>query len=144
MARGTCWKGFEQKGMKKKGDKLVANCVRAAARGGAARIPRKPGQPAGSKKHSDLYTDENPKGTIQGLKFATETDARKSVAKIKNSGRKQAHKIQAAVAMEQRAGVMGKADVVNVYRNYIDSIKKSKQEGGFISIKGKDYIRDLL
>jgi len=46
--------------------------------------------------------------------------------------------------MEQRAGVMGKADVVNVYRNYIDSIKKSKQEGGFISIKGKDYIRDLL
>ena len=114
------------------------------ATGGAARIPRKKGQPVGSKKHSDLYTDENPKGTIQGLKFATPTDARKSVAKIKNSGRKQAHKIQAAVAMEQRAGVMGKANVVNVYRNYIDSIKKSKQEGGFISIKGKDYISDLL
>ena len=30
----------------------------------APRIPRKKGQPAGSKKHSDLYTDENPKGTI--------------------------------------------------------------------------------
>ena len=29
------------------------------------RIPRKKGQPAGSKKHSDLYTDENPKGTIK-------------------------------------------------------------------------------
>ena len=27
------------------------------------------GQPAGSKKHSDLYTDENPKGTIHGLGF---------------------------------------------------------------------------
>ena len=26
------------------------------------RIPRKKGQPAGSDKHSDLYTDENPKG----------------------------------------------------------------------------------
>ena len=26
------------------------------------RIPRKKGQPANSKKHSDLYTDENPKG----------------------------------------------------------------------------------
>ena len=50
------------------------------------RIPRKPGQPAKSKKHSDLYTDENPKGTIQGLKFKTETDARRSVAKIKKSG----------------------------------------------------------
>ena len=33
------------------------------------RIPRKKGQPAGSDKHSDLYTDENPKGTIHGLGF---------------------------------------------------------------------------
>ena len=33
------------------------------------RIPRKKGQPANSKKHSDLYTDENPKGTIHGLGF---------------------------------------------------------------------------
>ena len=31
------------------------------------RIARKPGQKAGSDKHSDLYTDENPKGTIHGL-----------------------------------------------------------------------------
>ena len=30
------------------------------------RIPRKKGQPANSKKHSDLYTDENPKETIHG------------------------------------------------------------------------------
>ena len=41
----------------------------------AKRIPRKQGQPANSKKHSDLYTDENPKGTIHGLKFATVEDA---------------------------------------------------------------------
>ena len=33
------------------------------------RIPRKKGQPLGSDKHSDLYTDENPKGTIHGLGF---------------------------------------------------------------------------
>ena len=33
------------------------------------RIPRKKGQPANSKKHSDLYTDENPKDTIHGLGF---------------------------------------------------------------------------
>ena len=30
---------------------------------------REKGQKAGSKKHSDLYTDENPKGTIHGLGF---------------------------------------------------------------------------
>ena len=34
------------------------------------RIPRKKGQHRGSSSHSDLYTDENPKGTIKGLKFA--------------------------------------------------------------------------
>ncbi len=103
------------------------------AKGGVARIPRKPGQPAGSKKHSDLYTDENPKGTIKGLKFKTETDAKKSVAKIKSSGRSKAHKIQAAVAMEQRAGVMGKASSAGVYRKFIDSAKRSKKaKGGLI------------
>ena len=35
------------------------------------RIPRKKGQRRNSKKHSDLYTDENPKRTIKGLGFAT-------------------------------------------------------------------------
>ena len=48
-----------------------------------ARIPRKKGQPAKSKKHSDLYTDEDPKGTIRGLKFATVADAQRSIRKIK-------------------------------------------------------------
>ena len=90
------------------------------------RVPRKPGQPAGSKKHSDLYTDENPKGTIQGLKFATEDDAEASVRKIKNSSRSHAHKIQAAVAMEQRAKEMGKASAAAVYRKYINSMKKNE------------------
>ena len=26
--RGTCWVGYQQKGMKKKGDKMVPNCVK--------------------------------------------------------------------------------------------------------------------
>ena len=88
------------------------------------RIPRKKGQPAGSKKHSDLYTDENPKGTIKGLKFATVKDAKASVSKINSSGKKHAHKIQAAVAMEQRAREMGKTSQANVYRAYINKMKK--------------------
>ena len=88
------------------------------------RIPRKKGQPANSKKHSDLYTDENPKGPIHGLKFATVDDAKASVAKIKKSGRKHAHQIQAAIAMEQRARVMGKAGAAAVYRAFINSMKK--------------------
>ena len=47
------------------------------------RIPRKPGQKAGSDKHSDLYTDENPKGTIHGLGFVDREKAVQSINKIK-------------------------------------------------------------
>ena len=88
------------------------------------RTPRKHGQPANSDKHSDLYTDENPRGTIKGLKFTTVEDAEASVRKIKSSGRSHAHKIQAAVAMEQRARVAGKVSAAGVYRHFINSMKK--------------------
>ena len=90
----------------------------------APRIPRKKGQPAGSDKHSDLYTDENPKGTIHGLGFKDVKTAEASVKKIENSGKTHAHKIQAAIAMEQRARVMGKTAEAAVYRKYIEKMKK--------------------
>ena len=92
------------------------------------RIPRKKGQPAGSDKHSDLYTDENPKGTIKGLGFKDVATAKASVAKIKASNRTHAHKIQAAIAMEQRARVMGKTAEAAVYRKYINQMKKKTKE----------------
>lgn len=94
----------------------------------AARIPRKAGQPAKSDKHSDLYTDEDPKGTIHGLKFATTEDAKRSVRKIKSSGRAHAHKIQAAIAMEQRAKVAGKTQAAAVYRSFIEQMKKKTKK----------------
>jgi len=99
------------------------------------RIPRKPGQKADSKKHSDLYTDENPKGTIHGLGFTDAETARTSVNKIKNSGKTHAHKIQAAIAMSQRAKVASErakdpkkkkdlGDAHKVYQSFIDTNKK--------------------
>ena len=92
------------------------------------RIPRKAGQPAKSKKHSDLYTDEDPKGTIHGLGFKNVAKARASVSKIRNSSISHAHKIQAAVAMEQRAREMGKTSEAAVYRKYINSMKKKTKK----------------
>jgi hypothetical protein len=99
------------------------------------RIARKPGQPAGSDKHSDLYTDENPKGTIHDLGFTDAETARTSVNKIKNSGKTHAHKIQAAIAMSQRAKVASerakdpkkKSDLAaahKIYQSFIDTNKK--------------------
>ena len=92
------------------------------------RIPRKKGQPAKSDKHSDLYTDENPVGTIHGLGFKDVETAKASVKKIIGSGKSHAHKIQAAIAMEQRARVMGKTAEANVYRAYIEKMKKKTKE----------------
>ena len=92
------------------------------------RIPRKKGQPAGSKKHSDLYTDENPRGTIHGLGFKDVETARASVKKIEGSGKTHAHKIQAAIAMEQRARVMGKKAEAAIYRAYIEKMKKKTKQ----------------
>jgi hypothetical protein len=92
------------------------------------RIPKKSGQPDKSDKHSDLYTDEDPKGTIQGLGFKDVATAKASISKIKNSGRSHAHKIQAAIAMEQRAKVAGKSSEAAVYRKFINSMKEKTKE----------------
>ena len=90
----------------------------------AKRKPRKKGQHRNSPSHSDLYTDENPKGTIKGLKFATVKDAEASVRKIKRSSRSHNHKTQAAIAMEQRAKAAGKKSSAAVYRRFIEQQKK--------------------
>ena len=105
------------------------------------RIPRKKGQPAKSKKHSDLYTDEDPKGTIHGLGFKDVATAQASVSKIRNSGRSHAHQIQAAIAMEQRAKEMGKKAEAAIYRTYIEKMKKiTKQKNEKWSDKYKKSI----
>ena len=88
------------------------------------RIPRKKGQPAKSDKHSDLYTDEDHKGTIHGLGYKDEATARASITKIKKSGRSHAHKTQAAVAMEQRAKAAGKTKEAAIFRKFIEQQKK--------------------
>ena len=62
------------------------------------------------------------------MKFATVDDAKASVSKIEGSGKTHAHKIQAAIAMEQRAKEMGKTKEAAVYRKYIEKMKKKTKE----------------
>ena len=144
MDEGTrCWKGYTKKGMKTMFGKRVPNCVKNESLEEGKRIPRKKGQKANSKKHSDLYTDENPKGTIHGLKFATVKDAEASVRKIKSSGKKHAHKIQAAVAMEQRAKAAGKKSAAGVYRRYINAMKKKTNEEGVGIVTKQNATKDV-
>ena len=69
------------------------------------RTPRKKGQHTGSSSHSDLYTDEDPEGTIKGLGFKDAETANKSIAIIDKSDRTHAHKVQATLVMQQRSKV---------------------------------------
>ena len=61
-------------------------------------------KPKGSGRR--LYTDENPKDTV-GIKFATPTDARKTVAKVKRINKPFARKIQILTVGEQESQSYG-------------------------------------
>ena len=62
-------------------------------------------KPKGSGRR--LYTDENPKDTVR-IKFATPTDARKTITKVRKIKKPYARKIQILTVAEQRAKVMKK------------------------------------
>ena len=80
-------------------------------------------KPKGSGRR--LYTDEKPKDTV-GIKFATPSDARKTVAKVKKINKPFARKIQILTVAEQRAKVMGKTEVVNIFKKGKDAIRKNR------------------
>ena len=81
-------------------------------------------KPKGSGRR--LYTDENPKDTVK-IKFATPADARATVAKVKSIKKPFARKIQILTVGEQRAKVMGKSQVVNIFKKGKESIRNAKR-----------------
>ena len=83
------------------------------------------GKHPGKKHGRRLYTDENPRDTV-GIKFATPTDARKTVAKVKKISKPFARKIQILTVGEQRAKVMGKRQVAAIFKKGKESIRNEK------------------
>ena len=75
-----------------------------------------------------LYTDENPKDTVS-IKFATPTDARNTVAKVKRINKPYARKIQILTVMEHRAKVMGKTQVVSIVKKAKEALKRARKVG---------------
>ena len=102
----------------------------------AKRTPRKKGQHTGSSSHSDLYTDENPRGTIKGLGFKDAETANKGVGIIDKSGKKHAHQVQATLVMQQRAKEAikrtkdpeKKANLRDAYKIWTDHLEKLKKK----------------
>ena len=81
-------------------------------------------KPKGSGRR--LYTDENPKDTVS-IKFATPSDARATVAKVKRINKPYARKIQILTVGEQRAKVMKKTQVAAIFKKGKESIRKTRK-----------------
>ena len=81
-------------------------------------------KPKGSDRR--LYTDENPKDTV-GIKFATPTDARATVVKVKKVNKPYARKIQILTVGEQRAKVMGKHQDVSIFKTATERLKTAHE-----------------
>ena len=73
-----------------------------------------------------LYTDENPKDTVS-IKFATTSDARATIAKVKKVNKPYARKIQILTVAEQRAKVMGKTEVVSLFKKAKEQLKRAHE-----------------
>ena len=81
-------------------------------------------KPKGSGRR--LYTDENPKDTVS-IKFATMTDAKNTVAKVKRIKKPFARKIQILTVGEQRAKVMGKNRIASIFKQGKESIRNQRK-----------------
>ena len=80
-------------------------------------------KPKGSDRR--LYTDENPKDTVR-IKFATVQDAKNTVNKGSNISKSFAREIQILTVGEQRAKVMGKTAVANIFKQGKNKIRKKE------------------
>tara|TARA_R100000353_G_scaffold42391_1_gene33767 strand:+ start:1542 stop:2027 length:486 start_codon:yes stop_codon:yes gene_type:complete len=130
-------KGFSQKQYCKRQERGGAYKTKADEK----RTPekRKDGTKRPKSEHSDLYTDEDPKGTIKGLGFKDAETAKKSVAIIEKARRPHKHKVQATMAMEQRSRFAAKnakdpekkkklTAANKIYKAYLEKLKKRTKE----------------
>jgi len=98
--RGTCWVGYEQKGMKKKGNKMVPNCVPAGMKsGGLKEWFRQDWVDIGSKKKGGGFKKCGRKSAsgskrkypkcVPAAKAASMTDSQKRSAVVRKRAKSQ-------------------------------------------------------
>ena len=134
-------KDFIKRYGEKKGKAIYYATITKMAKAADKRIPekKKDGTKRPKSEHSDLYTDENPQGTIKGLGFKDAETARKSVNIIEKSSKPHKHKVQATMAMEQRSRFAAKnakdsekkkklLQANKIYKAYLEKLKKRTKE----------------
>ena len=141
LEKEVSMKDFIKKYGEEKGKAIYYGTLTKMARAADKRIPekKKDGTKRPKSEHSDLYTDENPKGTIKGLGFTDAEAARKSVNIIEKSSKPHKHKVQATMAMEQRSRFAAKnakdpekkkklLQANKIYKAYLEKLKKRTKE----------------
>ena len=118
-----CWQGYERVPGTKPGAK--GSCKKSSPANRKEPLKGTGKKPKGSSRR--LYTDENPKDTVS-VKYKTPEDARQTVAKVKNINKPYARKIQILTVGEQRAKVMGKSQVVSIFKKGKDAIRKTNKK----------------
>ena len=78
-------------------------------------------KPKGSGRR--LYTDENPKDTVS-IKFASVSDAKATISKVKKINKPYARKIQILTVLEQRAKVSGKTEQAALAKKAKEQLKR--------------------
>tara|TARA_R100000951_G_scaffold101356_5_gene92798 strand:+ start:12570 stop:12854 length:285 start_codon:yes stop_codon:yes gene_type:complete len=78
-------------------------------------------KPKGSSRR--LYTDENPKDTVS-IKYASVSDAKATISKVKKINKPYARKIQILTVLEQRAKVSGKKEQASLAKIAKQQLKK--------------------
>ena len=135
-------KDFVKRYGEKDGKAIYYGTLTKLAKAADKRIPEKKqdGTKRPKSEHSDLYTDEDPKGTIKGLGFKDAKTARQSVSIIEKSKRPHKHKVQATMAMEQRSRFAAKnskdpetkkrlSAANKIYNAYLEKLKKRTKAG---------------
>ena len=82
-------------------------------------------KPKGSGRR--LYTDENPKDTVN-IRFATVADAQATARKVKRISKPFARKIQILTVMEQRAKVAGKNEQARIAKKAKQTLKNRREK----------------
>ena len=133
------------------GDVTIEKCKKLKARPGATPrdkqlcnwfINMQTNRPSPNKKRKDpvvgtgkkpkgsdrrLYTDEDPTDTVS-IKFATVSDARKTIAKVMNINKPYARKVQILTVLEQRAKVMGKMEQARLAKSAKATLKRKNKD----------------
>ena len=114
-----CWQGYERVPGTTPGAK--GSCRKSSPAKRKEPLKGTGKKPKGSSRR--LYTDENPKDTVS-IKYATPSDARATVAKVKRINKPFARKIQILTVMEQRAKVAGKNQQAKIAKAGKEAIRR--------------------